>query len=36
MPLQFSWLQTYVAVRPQITNSPYVFTSSSGKKIKTD
>ena len=34
MPLEFSWLQTYVAVRPQITNSPYVFTSWSGKKLR--
>ena len=34
MPLEFSWLQTYVAVRPQITDSPYVFTSWSGKKLR--
>ena len=33
-PLELSCLQTYVAVRPTITNSPYVFTSWSGKKIK--
>ena len=33
-PLEFSWLQTYVAVRPKITNAPYVFTSWSGKKLR--
>ena len=33
-PLEFSWLQTYVSVRSKITISPYIFTSWSGKTLR--